>query len=741
LNASDRDTWVRAAFAVKHELGPDGFDLWDNWSQSGAGYDAKSARDVWKSAHAAPRKGGSPVTIGSIISEAQHFGFKLDAERTPVSQEEIARRERERTEREAAAKAEAERRLAEAKAKAAALWDAAQEIDGDEHPYLARKGVLSFGLRVGTYRKGIRNCLLVPLRQIDGTLVSVQAYFEQASPMFEGRDRDYLPGGQKWGAFHLIGGPGQVIVVCEGYSTGASIHQATGYSVAVALDAGNVPTVAQALRNAYPLAQIIIAADDDCWHDDASKPNDGMLKARQACSAAGALLAQPRFRDTTSKPTDFNDLHQLEGIDAVRAQIEAALPKPAANDNTPRISMESGCNVFEFPHQKSPGKLLNTAENLAHMLDEYGVSVRYNLTKREVEIRVPGRTYTDDNRDNAALAELTSLAARNGLPVGSIPEYVKLIADRNAYDPVRDWITSKPWDGVSRLRDLYETVSVEGQTAMRDLLIYRWLLSAVAAVFVPRGFESHGVLVFTGEQGQGKTKWIKRLVPDGLDAVLAGKLMDPNNKDHVITATSHWLVELGELDATFRKADIAALKSFITNSADKLRRPYDRVDSNYRRRTVFFASVNDRKYLVDDTGNRRWWTVPTVAVNYEHDIDVQQLWAEVLVLFQSGERHWLDRAEQALLQDVNVEHEMPNPIEELIQTKFNWDAPRSTNMTASQVLLAIGFDKPNAKQAKDAGVALRRITGGEPKKSNGRLVFVMPPPARSTAGDDDARPF
>jgi putative DNA primase/helicase len=216
--------------------------------------------------------------------------------------------------------------------------------------------------------------------------------------------------------------------------------------------------------------------------------------------------------------------------------------------------------------------------------------------------------------------------------------------------------------------------------------------------------------------------------------------MDPNNKDHVITATSHWLVELGELDATFRKADIAALKSFITNSADKLRRPYDRVDSNYRRRTVFFASVNDRKYLVDDTGNRRWWTVPTVAVDYEHDIDVQQLWAEVLTLFQAGERHWLDRAEQAMLQDVNVEHEMLNPIEELIQAKFQWDAPRSTNMTASDVLLAIGFDKPNPKQAKDAGVALRKLTGGDPKKSNGRSVFVMPPRARSTT-DDDARPF
>jgi putative DNA primase/helicase len=299
---------------------------------------------------------------------------------------------------------------------------------------------------------------------------------------------------------------------------------------------------------------------------------------------------------------------------------------------------------------------------------------------------------------------------------------------------VCDWIESKPWDGKSRLKDLYATVHVDGDTAMRDLLLYRWLLSCVAAVFLPFGFESHGALVFTGAQGQGKTRWVKRLVPTEMhDVVLAGAVLDPANKDTIINAVSHWLVELGELDATFRKADIARLKSFITNSIDKLRRPYDRIESEYQRRTVFFASVNKGRYLVDDTKNRRWWTVATTGVDYQHGIDMQQVWAELLMHFKRGERWHLSAEEQDMLQVVNAEHENVEPIEELIRAAFEWDEPVGLGheMTATEVLLAIGFDKPNKGQATQVSEFLRAMTGKEPKhKAKGRY-FTLPSKPRS----------
>jgi len=268
----------------------------------------------------------------------------------------------------------------------------------------------------------------------------------------------------------------------------------------------------------------------------------------------------------------------------------------------------------------------------------------------------------------------------------------------------------------------------------------------VAAVYKPHGFTSHGVLVFTGEQGQGKTSWVKSLVPIELGAVLEGASIDPSNKDTVINAVSHWLVELGELDATFRKADIARLKSFITLAADKLRRPYDRIESEYQRRTVFFASVNEPRYLVDDTGNRRWWTVLVLSVNYQHGLDMQQVWAELLTHYNAGAQHWLTADEHQQLNELNEAHEQVDPVEEMILRRFDWSNTRATsyvNMTATDVLLACGYDKPNKGQATHTSKVLRKLTGAEPVRYGSGRFFKVPPKlgAAGASPDDETRPF
>lgn len=432
---------------------------------------------------------------------------------------------------------------------------------------------------------------------------------------------------------------------------------------------------------------------------------------------------------------------------------QRAAEPPPANDNTPRVGLDYEINILGFPHRSDKDMPKNTVENLEYLFEEYGITAKYNETRKNVELVLPGRKYSLDNRANCALAELTSICVRNHMPQSMLSDYVKLIADRNAYNPVREWIDSKPWDGVSRLKALYNTITIKGDPAMRDMLLYRWLLSCVAAIYMPFGFESHGVLVFTGDQGQGKTKWVKRLAPPEMDVVLAGAVLDPNNKDTITTAVGHWLVELGELDATFRKADVARLKAFITNSVDKLRRPYDRVESEYQRRTVFFASVNKPKYLVDDTGNRRWWTIAAIMVNYEHDIDMQQVWAELLTHYLKGERWYLTREEQAMLSDVNEEHEQTDPVEEQILAAFDWDKPsiQGHKMTASEVLIAIGYDKPTKAQATDASEILRRLTGKDPHRTAKGRYFEMPSapkrrqsaerPAPYPTNDRDDGPF
>lgn len=198
----------------------------------------------------------------------------------------------------------------------ASLWASASPAV--QHDYLTAKGVQPHGVKCD----GVR--LLVPMRDTTGVLQSLQAIGPDG-------DKRFHPGGKVSGCYFSIGKPEGVLIVCEGFATGASLHESTGHAVAVAFNAGNLQAVAVALHTKYPRLQIIIAADDD-HHTEG---NPGLTKASAAAQAVGGLLAVPTFG--TSRPdkaTDFNDLHQLAGAGSVKACIDAAVltGKPEGDD-------------------------------------------------------------------------------------------------------------------------------------------------------------------------------------------------------------------------------------------------------------------------------------------------------------------------------------------------------------------------------------------------------------------------
>lgn len=431
--------------------------------------------------------------------------------------------------------------------------------------------------------------------------------------------------------------------------------------------------------------------------------------------SAGTALAY--LQTNAGDPWDI-----ITGRKVEAPQVEAEAPA-----YTP---LNAGVNMFGWPDQGPKMNPLGTRPNVDYLMREYGITARYNEIKKAVELRFPGREFFGDTSQENALVELSSLCSKNMLPKGDLQGYVKNIACDNVYSPVRDWIESKPWDGVSRIAALLDTLTTPPENMpLKNALVYRWLLSAVAAAYRPEDFESHGALVFTGPQGEGKTTWFRKLAPSAMRVVMVGASVDPSDKDSITKVVSHWIVELGELDATFRKADISRLKAFVTSPVDKLRRPYDRLESEYKRQTVFGGSVNEDKYLVDDTGNRRWWTVPVTKVNYQHTVDMQQLWAEVLGRFKAGEQWWLTREEIDQLNALNEEHEATDPIREKILRRFDFASNstlRREDLTASEVLMAIGFDKPNKAQATHASKVLREITGDAARKTATGRVFNLP---------------
>ncbi|WP_417244500.1 VapE domain-containing protein [Celeribacter sp.] len=379
----------------------------------------------------------------------------------------------------------------------------------------------------------------------------------------------------------------------------------------------------------------------------------------------------------------------------------------------------------EWPHMTGSGKPLSTLANLKRLLGHYGIHPRYNLINKRDEAIVPGLTATRDNSDAATLAHVKSLAHMNRLPVGELGEYLLTVADENAHNPVLTWIESKPWDGVDRLEDLLDSVVIPADFdyTLRDTLITRWLVSAVAALAKPTGFHARGVLVFTGAQGIGKTSWFRNLLPASLSEYFReGAAIDPADKDSITGAVSNWLVEIGELDATFRKADIARLKAFVTNGEDRIRKPYARTESMLPRRTVFCASVNDAQFLVDTTGNSRFWTVEVASLVYESITDdLQQLWAQVYAMFKDGEQWWLTPEEEAKLAASNSAFEQVDPLEELFLSAYDMDAAARERVTASEVLKHLGYDKPNRRQQTDMSQVLKKHCGDYIRTGKGRF--------------------
>ncbi len=246
-------------------------------------------------------------SFGDWRTGASH-SWHADIGRTFTEKEKLEHQKKLATMREAREVAR-EKRQGEASRQAAGIWNAAIEAPAN-HPYLLQKGVEPYGLRE---HKGI---LIVPV-QIKGAIQSLQFIDSSGSKRF-------LCGGTLQGGYFSIGVPKDIICICEGYATGASIFKATGYAVAVAFTATNLGLVAKTLRKKFPGYQLILCADDDIE----TVGNPGLKQAQEAAAMVNGLLAIPHFGENRSPGlSDFNDLQKHCGTEVVK-QVISKVIKP-----------------------------------------------------------------------------------------------------------------------------------------------------------------------------------------------------------------------------------------------------------------------------------------------------------------------------------------------------------------------------------------------------------------------------
>lgn len=310
-----REEWARVGMAIKSEF-PDatGQDLFEVWSATADGHDPRATRSTWRSI-----KTGGGVGIGTLLHLAKEHGFVLPkASEAPAapSPEVLAQRERERVDRQRAEQARQQAAHVAAAADAVAQWDAASDTGASL--YLARKDVQAHGVRFAA-----DGCVLVPLRDAAGALWNLQRIAPERPA--DGTDKLFLKGGRKSGLWHWCGDPvgASVLLVAEGYATAASLHQATGHPVAVAFDAGNLAHVAKALRQQHRAALLVLCGDDDRATEARTGTNTGRVKAEAAARSVRGLAVFPE--GLPDGGSDFNDMHQAQGLQAVGACVEAAI--------------------------------------------------------------------------------------------------------------------------------------------------------------------------------------------------------------------------------------------------------------------------------------------------------------------------------------------------------------------------------------------------------------------------------
>lgn len=399
-------------------------------------------------------------------------------------------------------------------------------------------------------------------------------------------------------------------------------------------------------------------------------------------------------------------------------------PDTVTIDFNPKYLIEKNNKVTIMP----------VMENIISVMKHYNYEAKYNEINRKVFIFKAGEIVNELGDDTIYAIRDKCIIHHLNIPPPQLRGQLYRIAIKNTFNPVRDYLLEckAKWDGISCLEQLYDTLQCdEISEKFKRKYIRKMLVTAVELVLSKNIANSEGVLVLAGDQGIGKTSWFRHLVPKKFTVdekqlyFLEGKELELRKKDNLMESTASWFTEIGELSSTFKKSEIDDLKNFITRPSDRFRVPYGVGAKDYRRFTVFVATVNDKEFLNDDSGSRRWWVLKCKSINYAHDVNIDKIWGEAVYLWETGkETNYFTMEEQKEMQEYNSRYESLDNTTLLIMSYFNFKNELRYWMKASDVFDIL--ERPINFNTKKLGVALRKLNL-DTKIKHGIKYYAMPP--------------
>ncbi len=342
------------------------------------------------------------------------------------------------------------------------------------------------------------------------------------------------------------------------------------------------------------------------------------------------------------------------------------------------------------------------------------------------------RQFTDDDRNSLWRALSKELGAR--VVRQDISAVVKSDFSPR-YHPFEEYISSlQPWDGATdHIARLASSVTVKGDQEYFSRCFKKWLVAFIAAIFDPEEV-NHEILVFIGRQGSYKSTWFHYLLPPVLRQYFLPKLMSNSGitKDDLFKIAQSGLVCLEEID-NMKQRDLNQLKAITTMRTINERRSYGEFNEFHRHIASFCATGNNRFFLTDHTGNRRFLTfeVESIVPPQTYNFGYEGVYAQAYALWQQGFRYWFNEEENAEINLRNIEFEAPNKELELI-TKY-YRAPMQGEeckfLTATDILERINGSIKEQLSTVRIGIALRAMGIERVRSGNSRgyrLVEITP---------------
>jgi predicted P-loop ATPase len=304
---------------------------------------------------------------------------------------------------------------------------------------------------------------------------------------------------------------------------------------------------------------------------------------------------------------------------------------------------------------------------------------------------------------------------------------VNLVAQESKYNPIRDYLDALPEaKATGSLGTPLSQIALRGfgcSDPLAQEALVKTLIGAVRRIRHP-GAKIDTILVLRGKQGIGKSMSLSVLFGP---KYVKSQMPDLSSKDACLGLLSFWCVEFAELDRIIR-AESSTAKEFISRPIDSFRRPYAREDEQFPRMCIFIGTTNDEEFLVDVTGNRRYWVIEVTWCDLEWlAANRDAIWAEAAALEAEGETHWFKN--EATAERLQTPYETTDPWHAAVRDLC---CGQERVGTATEIYLEViakndlaALAKLDKKATNRIGGILKRL-GCKPKRSNSRCCWEVP---------------